>query len=91
MAVLCLATLRKYGCDAISTPKETLAHNLKRLRGATGLSQEELADRAGLHRTYISSVERGQRNVTLVNIFALANALRVAPGELLAPIRSEKH
>jgi transcriptional regulator with XRE-family HTH domain len=49
------------------------------------LSQEALADRAGLHRTYISSIERGERNVSLGNIFALAEALGVDPRELLAP------
>ncbi|MBK81149.1 MAG: transcriptional regulator [Gammaproteobacteria bacterium] len=67
-------------------PREILAANLKRLRNATGLSQEALADRAGLHRTYISSVERGRRNVTLDNIFALAAALDVEASELLRSI-----
>lgn len=47
------------------------------------MSQEELAERAGLHRTYISSVERGKRNVTLENIFAIAHALDIGPDELL--------
>ncbi len=55
----------------------------------TGLSQEQLADRAALHRTYISSVERGQRNVTLENIFALAKALDVQPGVLLSSVSEE--
>ena len=64
-------------------PKEVLARNLRRLRTQTGLSQEELAARAELHRTYISSVERGQRNVSLENIFALARALGCEPRELL--------
>jgi len=65
------------------TPKEVVARNLRRLRTATGLSQEELAARAGLHRTYVSSVERGQRNVSLENIFALARALGCDPQELV--------
>jgi transcriptional regulator with XRE-family HTH domain len=47
------------------------------------LSQEELAYRAGLHRTYISSIERGQRNVSLENIFAIARALKVTPADLV--------
>lgn len=64
-------------------PKTILAHNLKELRTSAGLSQEELADRADLHRTYISSIERKQRNVTLENIFALADALGVAPADLV--------
>lgn len=60
-----------------------MAENLRSLRLAAGISQEELADRAGLHRTYVSSVERAQRNVTLENIFALASALGVPPSELV--------
>jgi len=48
-----------------------------------GLSQEELAERAGVHRTYVSSLERGQRNVGLDNVFALAAALKVQPAALL--------
>ena len=68
------------------SPKEIFARNLKRLRTAAGISQEELADRAGLHRTYISSIERAQRNISLENIFLLAKALGAQPGELLNPI-----
>lgn len=62
-----------------------LASNLKRLRLASGLSQENLAGEAGLHRTYIGSVERGERNLSVDNIERLATALRVPPTELLAP------
>jgi transcriptional regulator with XRE-family HTH domain len=50
---------------------------LRYLRLKQGLSQEELAERADLHRTYISSVELGKRNVSLKNIEALAHALDV--------------
>ena len=64
-------------------PKEIFGQNVRRIRGEAGLSQEELAFRAKLHRTYISSVERGERNVSLENIFAIAEALQVAPGNLL--------
>ena len=63
-----------------------MAFNLKRLRTAVGISQEELADRAGLHRTYVSSIERAQRNVALENIFRIADALGTTPAELLKPI-----
>ena len=45
-----------------------------------------MADRAGLHRTYISSVERAQRNVSLQNIFLIAAALGTTPAELLKPV-----
>jgi transcriptional regulator with XRE-family HTH domain len=56
------------------------------MRQAAGISQEELAGRAGLHRTYISSVERAKRNVSLENIFVLARALGADPRDLLAPL-----
>jgi transcriptional regulator with XRE-family HTH domain len=52
---------------------------VRELREDRGLSQEKLADLAGIHRTYMSSVERGQRNVGLDNIFAIARALKVSP------------
>ena len=65
-------------------PKQILARNLRRLRLSAGLSQEELADRAGLHRTYISSVERAQRNVSLENLFKIAQGLEVSPQDLVA-------
>ncbi|MFQ5801330.1 MAG: helix-turn-helix domain-containing protein [Candidatus Methylomirabilales bacterium] len=57
-------------------------------RLALGLSQEELADRAGLDRTYVSGVERGRRNITLLNIHALARALETSPAALLKGSRS---
>jgi transcriptional regulator with XRE-family HTH domain len=66
-------------------PKEIFGHNVRRIRTQAGLSQEELGYRAKLHRTYISSLERGERNVSLENIFAIAEALKVAPGDLLDP------
>ena len=69
--------------------KNILAHNIKRLRQASGLSQETLAEKSGLHRTYISSVERAQRNVSIENIFAIAEALKCDPRELLQPFTEE--
>ncbi len=55
---------------------------IRELRQRRGLSQEALADAAGLHRTYVGSVERGGRNVSLENIHELANALDVAARDL---------
>lgn len=64
--------------------RRQLSRNLRRLRTEKGWSQEELADRAGLHRTYVSGVERGVRNPTITIVAALAKALGVPPAELLA-------
>ena len=62
-----------------------LAENLRALRRAKQLSQEQLADLTGLHRTYIGSVERLERNISIDNIEKLAHALNVKVHELLAP------
>lgn len=59
------------------------AGNIKRLRKERGMSQEDLAFESGLHRTYISGIERGIRNVGLDNIGVIATALSVRPEELL--------
>jgi len=65
------------------TARSLLAHNLRSTRLSTGISQEELAARAGLHRTYVGSVERGERNISLDNIERLAGALGISLTELL--------
>lgn len=56
---------------------------VRRARVSRGLSQEALADIAGIHRTYVGSTERGLRNVSLFNIVRLSRALDVTPGSLL--------
>jgi transcriptional regulator with XRE-family HTH domain len=63
--------------------RAVLASNLRKLRQDRGLSQEALADIAGLHRTYVSSVERCERNATLDTLDRLATALGIEPSELL--------
>jgi transcriptional regulator with XRE-family HTH domain len=63
--------------------QERLAKNLRLLRQAKGWSQEVFADEAGLHRTYISDLERGSRNPTISVVDKLATALGVTPGRLL--------
>jgi transcriptional regulator with XRE-family HTH domain len=62
---------------------EVLGRNLRDHRVAKGWSQEELADRCDLHRTYIGSVERGERNVTLGTLERIARALGIDPLDLL--------
>jgi transcriptional regulator with XRE-family HTH domain len=59
--------------------RAAFGYRVRELRLARELSQEELAERAGAHRTYVSSLERGQRNVGLDNVHAIANALDVSP------------
>lgn len=65
--------------------RQTLAENLKGYRDRQQLSQEALADLCGLHRTYIGSVERCERNVTLSTLEVFATVLGVPVPELLMP------
>ena len=60
-----------------------LSKNMKKYRGSVDVSQEELAYRCGLHRTYISDVERCNRNISIDNIEKIAKALSVSPADLL--------
>lgn len=53
------------------------------IRKDLGLSQEELADKAGLHRTYIGMIERGEKNITLTNIEKISKALSIDIADLL--------
>ena len=57
---------------------------VRSVRNERGISQERLAEVAGLHRTYIGDIERGERNLSLINIERLALALGIRPSELLA-------
>ncbi|MGE8451293.1 MAG: helix-turn-helix domain-containing protein [Pseudomonadales bacterium] len=59
------------------------AANVRRKRLELGLSQEELAEAAGVHRTYVGMLERGEKNVTIYNIERIAIALGVRPSALL--------
>jgi transcriptional regulator with XRE-family HTH domain len=69
--------------------RSILASNLRKIRLAQHITQERLAELAGLHRTYVGSVERGERNISIDNIGALAKALGVAPSVLLDGDKSE--
>ena len=58
-------------------------NSIRDARKSVGISQEELADKAGLHRTYIGMIERAEKNITLINIEKLAIALSIDISELL--------
>lgn len=60
-----------------------LAKNMRRLRANRGLSQEALAHECGINRTYLSGVERSERNISLDNIARIAKGLKVEPWKLL--------
>lgn len=64
--------------------KIAVGKRVKELRNKLGISQEELADTAQLDRTYITSVERGKRNISIVNVEKLANALQVSLAEFFS-------
>lgn len=74
-----MADHRRPGPD---TGRRVFGERIRTLRQDRGLSQERLAEMAGVHRTYLSSVERGERNVSLDNIYAIAAALSVPPADL---------
>lgn len=63
--------------------RKKLGSNIKQLRTKLELSQEQLAEKADLHRTYVGAVERGERNISLDNILAIACALEISASELL--------
>jgi transcriptional regulator with XRE-family HTH domain len=67
-----------------------VADNVRSLRKTAGLSQEGLAHEAGVDRTYISQVERRQRNVTIVVLAKIAKALNVTPDKLLLVASSRR-
>jgi transcriptional regulator with XRE-family HTH domain len=60
-----------------------VGNNIKKYRKTLNISQEELAEKAGLHRTYIGGIERGERNITLDSLQVIATALNVAPVMLI--------
>ncbi|HXX22429.1 MAG TPA: helix-turn-helix transcriptional regulator [Terriglobia bacterium] len=79
-------TLRKPGIEL----RQTLAANIRLFRSKLGVSQEELADRCSLHRTYVGAIERAERNVTLSTLEVFSRALGVSVPVLLTP-RPSRH
>lgn len=78
--------LRKPTCQLIGV----LAENVRYLRHFKGLSQEELANTCGLHRTYVGSVERGERNITLSTLETIARSLGVSATDLLSDFQEPR-
>lgn len=63
--------------------RKNFGEHLRKLRRERNLTQEGLADKAGMHFTYIGQIERGKRNPSLINLQKLARALKVDAGQLL--------
>ena len=61
-------------------------NNIRALRKARGFSQEGFADAVGLHRTYMGGVERGERNVSLLNLLKIMRKLEISPNDMLSDI-----
>lgn len=67
----------------VTDPRKPLGETIRKHRLALGLTQEELAEKADLHWTYISGIERGIRNVSIVNLYHIALALQVRVRDLV--------
>ena len=70
--------------------RSKLGHAIRRLRRAAGYSQESFADKCGVHRTYMGSVERGETNISLDNLERIAKALNMTAGQLLVEAEKER-
>jgi transcriptional regulator with XRE-family HTH domain len=78
------AVLRAFG-SAVRARRKAMQGS----RAGEPMSQEELAERAGVHRTYVGDVERGQRNVSLINVWRLARALGVSLSALMGDVEEQ--
>ena len=80
---------RPEGSEAVVL--RTLGTTLRHYRKQQGLSQQALATKAGLHYTYVSEIELGQRNVSVLSLFRLATALQLPVSVLLVPLEAHQH
>jgi len=70
--------------------RKLVGRNVRRVRGGLGLTQEQFAEKSGFSQQYISDLERGLRNPTVVTVFELAQALGVSHIELMRPERTSR-
>jgi len=75
--------------DRTAKALESIAANVRRIRTAKGITQEKLAEETDLHLTYVQSIERGTRNISVGVLLALADALDVPVGRLLRDAKLE--
>lgn len=69
--------------------RRLVGENFARLRKARGLTQEQVSDRSGFSQQYLSGLEKGYRNPTVITLFELANCLETTPDEFLRGIKSD--
>lgn len=72
----------------LSPATQAFGERVRARRNELGESQERLAERAGLHWTFIGQVERGRRNISLHNLLKIAEALKIDPGVLVEGLRA---
>ena len=70
--------------------RKLVGRNVKRIRRKRGLTQEQFAEISGFSQQYISGLEQGRRNPTVVTLYELATALGTRPAELIRPTRGER-
>ena len=73
--------------DVKDSYQNIFGNNIRKLRAKLNLSQDDLAEASGLHRTYIGGIERGERNPSLKNIVKIARALNSKPTDLLKEVK----
>lgn len=64
-------------------------HALRSFRAEAGVSQEQLASKAGIHRNYVGNIERGEKNVCLKSMWNLAHALKISPTSLIQEVERQ--